>query len=558
MSKQSIPFSKPETIVINNFSGRLTRILNGDLNSGFAKYFTSYGYNPFIKPMNLTWLRGPIDISSATPSNFTGLVVAGKSRIEGRDLYVYTVDDSGVISKFQPYARGSGGNPTFSGNSVVGTAQPVGSGQTQSYEAGASMEFFGNVQQIFLGTNTAVVRVNFDGSAASVVGSTSNYYAGGIGRPLKPFAGNLLFSNGNTFGAINATNTVVSSVIGTGLGNLYSQINPPFPPDNLVRDIDSSPDGNYAYILASTVPTDVTLTAAGDDSMYGALGESTLYKWNGVDAGTTALQQLPRGISTALQIYLDQQRIFSSDPFGADMNDGVNKLLTLPGIKSPAPNSISVNGNFITWATPEVSNAGDSMNASLFYFGSLDQENPSGLYRLARLSPTLASGFFYNVPFNLAVTSAYSNVYVNKTGVSPQSYGAHVLSTIELSSSTSQKKFWSFYVTPINNNVNANEGVYETQTQIWSKRMGLSQVRVYTEPVVTGNGFRLDLIDVDGGVMDNGTFTYAFGDPVDKEERINFSPQVRTFYGLGIRITNTGTKNMVIKKIEIDVMPEGQ
>ena len=44
-----------ETIEITNFQGRLTRILNGELNSGFAKFTTSFGYDPFSKPMNLTW-----------------------------------------------------------------------------------------------------------------------------------------------------------------------------------------------------------------------------------------------------------------------------------------------------------------------------------------------------------------------------------------------------------------------------------------------------------------------------------------------------------------------
>lgn len=546
--------TKPETLVITNFSGRLTRIINGDLNSGFAKYATSYGYNPFVKPMNLTWLRGPIDVSSSVPSSFTGLVVAGKARFEGRDLYVYLVDDNGVLEKFKPYTRGSPPGPTSSTNSVLGTAKPA----LEDFTAGASMEFFGGSEQIFIGTNADVVRVDFSGANASVVGNSSNYYAGGVGRPLKPFAGKLLFENGNTIGAIDNTKTVVSSVIGTGLGSYYSQINPPLPPDTLVRDIDASIDGNYALLLTSNIPMDVTLTTAGDDAMYGAIAESTLFKWNGTDIGITALQQLPKGISTSLETYLDQQRVFSSDTFGTFMSDGVNKLLTLPGIKPPLPNAISVNGNFISWVSPETNAAGSSMNASMFYYGALDQENAPGLYRLFKLSPTLASGFFYQVPFNLAITSNYTTLYPDKSAVGVQAYGSHVFSTIELSSSTSQKKFFIFYTTAINTTVTANEGVYETQTQLFSRRIGINEIRIYTEPVVTGNGFQLDLIDVDGNVISNGTFTYVYGDPVDKSQRINFSPAIATVYGFGVRLTNTGTKNMVFKKIEIDVKEEGK
>ena len=53
-----------QTIVITNFGGRLTRILNGDMNFRFAKFATSWGYDPFSKPMNLTWLPTPNDISA--------------------------------------------------------------------------------------------------------------------------------------------------------------------------------------------------------------------------------------------------------------------------------------------------------------------------------------------------------------------------------------------------------------------------------------------------------------------------------------------------------------
>jgi hypothetical protein len=100
--------------------------------------------------------------------------------------------------------------------------------------------------------------------------------------------------------------------------------------------------------------------------------------------------------------------------------------------------------------------------------------------------------------------------------------------------------------------------VYETQTQLFSKRVALSQIRVYCEPVVAGNAFQLDVIDVDGNPVQNGTFTYTYGDPADKNERINFNPGNKTMYGLGIRVTNTGSTNMTIKKIEIDYSEEGK
>jgi hypothetical protein len=64
--------SQPTTIEITNFGGRLTRILNGPLNSGFAKFTSSWGYDPFSKPDNLTWFESPTDITGS----INNLVVA--------------------------------------------------------------------------------------------------------------------------------------------------------------------------------------------------------------------------------------------------------------------------------------------------------------------------------------------------------------------------------------------------------------------------------------------------------------------------------------------------
>lgn len=550
---KKLPTPPVETIEVTNFSGRLTRVLNGDINSGFAKFTTSYGYNPFVKPGNLTWMRGPIDITTSAPSAFTGLVVAGKQRFESRDQYVYMVDDAAKVYKFKVYSRGSPQGPTSPINSVIGTMSIAGS----DFSSGAFMEFFGSIEKIYVGSLDDVKRVNFDGSGVASI--AANYYgSSGGSRPLKPFAGNLTFANGNTIAVISATGTCTSSVIGTGLGNLSSQLNPPLPVEMLVRDIDVTIDGNYLNIAATTTPPDVTLTTAGDDASFGAIGDSALFKWNGTDQGVTAFQQLPSGTMSALHTYLDKEIFFSSDLFGGTLGDGINKILTLPNNKPPLPNSTAVNGNFITWVTPEVDSTGTTVNASMYYFGSLDQENAPGLYRLFRIAPTLASGFVYQTPFNLIPSGLYSTIYPDKTAVGVQAYGLHLFSTLELSSSTNSKKFFSFYITPINTNVIANEGVYETQTQLFGKRASIKQIRVYTEPTVSGNSFQLDCIGSDGAVITNGSFTYTYAAGTDVTklqgalERINFNPSTMDTFALGLRLSNLGTKNMTIKKIEID------
>ena len=235
------------------------------------------------------------------------------------------------------------------------------------------------------------------------------------------------------------------------------------------------------------------------------------------------------------------------------MSDGVQKILGLPNNKSPLPYATGVNGNFTHWASIETDIDDNKMYCSLYYFGQLDQENPSGLYRLLRFNTTLANGYVYQVPVNILVNNNYDTINNAVTAVLNLGYGKHYISTGELAggSGTLTAKLYSFVVSP-DEGLTPQLGVYETQTQLFSKRIDVKQIRVYTEPVASGNGFKLEMIGSDGGVLTNGTYTYTFGDPVDASERINFNPTASTGYALGISITNTGTTNMTIKKVEID------
>lgn len=554
MTQQKQPQAETETITITNFSGRLTRLLNGEMNSGFAKFAPSFGYDPFSKPMNLTWLEKPVDITGPTGG---GLMVAAKPRTEGLTQYIYGINSAGNLYKIQP-ASVNAGTPNL--DSVIAISS-VKSGNP-SYLYGASMDFFGSTEKIYITNDSGMNSINFDGSADTEVG-VDGRYASNTFHPLRQFIGKLIFGNGNTIGAVSATATVTSSIIGTGQGNLYSEINPPLPTEAYVRDLDVSPDGNYALITASNIVNEQILTA-GSDSPSGASSDGYIYKWNGTDAGITTSNTIPSYAVTALQTYLSNNLFFSDDSFGSALNNGDDKLLTLPGNKSPLPNSTLINGNFVVWIAPELSASGTSINASMYYFGSLDQENPSGLYRVMRMTPILAGGFVYQTPLNLLTNNKYSAVNSARTAVATGSLGKHYFSVMEVNSASAGTFYlYRFLITPSGSGT-PQLGVYETQNQLFSKRIGVAQVRVYCEPTVAGNAFQLDLIGGDGTIIDNGSFTYSFGSVVDPStnspvmERINFNPGTKTLFSLGIRITNTGTTNMTIKKIEIDYAQEGK
>lgn len=542
--------TKPQTITITNFSGRLTRIINGDLNSGFAKFKTSYGYDPFSKPLNLTWASSPTSIVSGISDTW----LAAKTRFEIDTQYVYAVGSSGKIYRTQPNTIN---NPNL--NSVIGIGSVAVNSPTFNY--GASIDFFGNPANVYVGSDGQInslpvssIGAGFAGDA--VVGSAANYTVN-TGRSLKQFQGKLAFGNGITFGLIGSTNTVVSSIRGVAVGgNIYSEIDPQLGNENYVRDMDVSPDYNYLLLTTSTVRPENILTVA-QDRQTAAGGEGNLFQWNGTDGTVTAGTSVPSQILTALQTYLQRNIFFGNDAFGLTVSDGTQKILGLPNNKSPLPYATGVNGNFTHWASVETDIDNNKMYCSLYYFGQLDHENPTGLYRLLRFNTTLTDGFVYQVPVNILVNNNYDTVNNAITTVQNLGYGKHYISAREINASTTANKLYSFVVSP-DDTLTPQLGVYETQTQLFSKRIDVKQIRVYTEPVVAGNAFTLEMIGSDGEVLTNGTYTYTFGDPVDANERINFNPNASTGYALGIRITNTGTTNMTVKKIEVDWDQQGK
>ncbi len=542
--------TEPQTITITNFSGRLTRLINGDLNSGFAKFTTSWGYDPFSKPLNLTWLESPNNITGP----ITDLPLAAKARFESNIQYIYMVGSTGNLYKIDP-------NPIFGSASILTADSVVGISSVKNgtaFNYGASMDFFGLPSKIFVGHDNGVNSINYDGTSETKLGNSS-YFVAGVPRILKQFIGKELFGNGPTFGTIDSTGTVTSSIIGTGvrtnIQQIYSEINPTFGPEITVQDLDITPDLNYAAVTGSETPGENMLSIASDRTAA-ASSNGYVFQWNGVDAAATAGIAIPSFAVTALQTYLQNNFLFSDDSFGASMSNGIEKLITMPGNKSPFPNATGVNGNFIFWIAPEVTNTNTQRGASLYYFGSLDQENPPGLYRLMRYAPF--PKFTYQAPLNIITNNQYQTVNNSASSVATVSFGKHYFSTLDVSpgiSSTLQLR--SFYVTPTGYGI-PQQGVYETQTQLFSKKIIIKQIRVYTEPTIAGNAFNIFLTGSDGTRLNQDILGYTYAAGTDMTllqgslDRINFNPVMDGTYGLGVNINNLGTTNMTIKKVELD------
>lgn len=538
------PTNGTQTLPITNFGGRLTRVLNGELNSGLAKFVPSFGYDPFSKPMNLTWLEQPVDITGGA---ITDLVLAAKQRFESGVLYIYAIGSSGNLYKIQP---NSITNPNI--DSVIGIASVL---NGASYSFGASIDFFGQTEKIYVGHDNGVNSINFDGTSEAKIGTTANYMANRY-RPIMQFIGSLVFGNGSNIGLIGPTGTVTSPLFGSGASSFYGQLSPTLPPETYITDIDLSPDGNYLYLTTSGIPNENIITVSNDRQAASASNGQIDY-WNGSDTGITATKTIPSYAVTALQTYLDNNMFFSNDSFGSSINNGTAKMVSLPNNKAPYSNAVTVNGNFLSWVNPELNSAGNGLNASMYYYGNLDDENPPGLWRVARYFTTLATGFIYQTPLNIMTNNKYSTVNNAINAIVTLGYGKHYFSVFDVNANTNKYTLQRFLITPSGTGT-PQLGVYETQTQLFSKRITIKQIRIYTEPTAANNGFQIDCIGSDGNVITNGTFNYTFAAGTDitkvqgSLERINFNPAALNLYALGLRITNTGTVNMTIKKIEVD------
>ena len=97
-------------------------------------------------------------------------------------------------------------------------------------------------------------------------------------------------------------------------------------------------------------------------------------------------------------------------------------------------------------------------------------------------------------------------------------------------------------------------GVYETQTQLFSKKIRVGEIRIYAEPFAANNSFTFALIGSNNGVIAGSSQTFT---PTVGDDFVRYSPAIAPTFALGTRITNTGTANFTITKIEVDWTPAG-
>lgn len=536
---------QPKTLTISNFQGRLTRYLDGDINSGYAKYDTTYGHDPFTSPGNLTWFETPTRIDSGG-SVITDLIVASRPRLESGITYVYAIGHTGRLYKIQVNDPTTY-NPNYD-NPVLLTTLTV---NTPTFKYGSSLTFFGSTERIYIGHDIGVTRIDFSGANETFVGVAGSYTAN-VPRPAVQFAQYLYFGNG-----VNLVQVLAGGTVGS-----YGVLSPALPIGTVVRDLDVSPEGNYIQITTSRIPApDMTVTTQDTSSLSSA--DSSLALWDGILDGTNSGAISSRASFNSYSINSNLSFGSYSYTMGYDLGNtaiytGGQKIISLPNSLSPNFSAMFSTGNLIGFAAPET--ASSVLKGSLITYGQYDKEIPEGLYRFFRVS---AGGTQTDI-IQMPVCQIVSNLFYGSSsaGYSGNQVGSAKIyfSTLETSSApTTAYKLYKFTTVPTGLG-SAIGGVYETQQQLFSKKVLIQEVRFYCEPLVTNNAFQADLIGSDRGVLSGSSKTFTTGtSPVSVgQDYLWYKPTSAPTYSLGLRITNTGSANMVFNKVEIDYCPAGK
>ena len=534
------------TLTITNFGGGLTRRNTGDIDSGLTKFESSWGYDPFSKPGNLTWFEQPTSILSLDDSD--GPIVAIKQRSEATGNRVYAVANDRNLYKIS-LSSGSSPGSELDTPSVVGAL--INMGGTAMFENGGDIRFYGSTEKIFV-SSRGIQKINFDGSGVTSIAGTE---ASGVPRPMATFLGKLYYGNANNIGEIDSTELLVTE----------DRLSPALPSGFFVQDLDPTPDGNYLQITATRNRPDLNYNPLGTSQPDQSMSESYKFLWNGIDAGVTSQEFYPGIQLTASEIMGEEDNSFGYEQSGAAILSGSIKELALPNNLPPFFGATFGVSNMLGFATVEYVPDDKGYRGAVYNYGQYDSETRPGLYRTLRFNAVTAGS---DVVVVQSAKNVSNHIYAHSYRGLPSSVAAsgkmYITATeaSALGAPVGPHRILKFNTNPIGVG-SIVAGVHETQTQLFSKKTAIKEVRVYTEPLVGGNDFTVDLIGSGGSVMSGGSqrFEVNTGSVATSTDMVHFNPAMSPTYALGIRITNasvTGVVNWTALKVEVDTEPAGK
>jgi hypothetical protein len=477
----------------------------------------------------------------------TDCIMAMKARIEIGVMYVYAIGHLGRLYKIQ-VNNPSVENPVYDTPVLLATL----TNGSPTFNYGASIDFYSpaGTERIYIASDGQLTQINFDGSGETEVSVGSGSWVGGVPHPSRQFLGKVFYGNGSNIAQLDSTNTITNTAV----------LSPGLPYNIQIRDLDVTQDGVYLVIVGTYI-TLFPILSTSPDINSNVSGYSMIVYWDGTTTAATSSSTIPSYNLTAYHTFANFEYTFGYDTNGAAVMNPLQKALTLNLARSPLPNAVNSNGNMVGWMCTEY--VGGYMNASLFLYGQLDIEkldieNPIIFTRQYRQPSTLSGGDVINVPAmcftssysKLGATSGYTNGLV--------SLGKMYFSTVEYNGTTTTYGLYALTVYPIGLGT-AESGVYETQTQMFGKKVKPTQVRVYSEPWLANQSLKIDLIGSNNSVIPNSsyTFTAASTAPIG-QDMLQYNPTTGGTYAIGIRVTNLGTVNPIVHKVELDYNTFGQ
>lgn len=534
-----------KTLIIDNFAGSMTPYFNGDINSGKSFWNDVFGHDPFSKPGDLTWNESAVQIDP-NGNVVTDLILAGKVRTESGITYVYCIGHTGRVYKIQVNDPNTY-NPNYDNPVLLATL----TSGSPTFTRGAFIDFFGATEKIYISHDKGVTSLNFSGTGEAVVGSALSWIQT-VPKPLQQFLGNLYVGNGTNLAEIASTGTVTT----------YTKLSPAFPIGTQVRDIDATPDGNYLQIVVTEAALPDITTSTTDTTII-APADSYVFNWNGTDTGYTAYTTYPSTVLSANLLFGDQQYIYGYDFLGGNVFNPIRKLFTslTTGAygDSPLPNAVTTMGGLMSWASVLPYNG--HLELIILTYGTVsDFDIPIGYWCPFDLPATGDETDVQRCPFQLLVSNfaqgASSNGYTNQIFGTPKMY----FSTLETSDTpTTAYKFYKWFPTPTGLGTPIEGAIFQTQNQMFSKKIKVSEVRIYGEPWLADNSFIVELIGSDMQPISGSAMTFTAGTNLTiGSDFAWYTPQIAPTYTLGLRITQNGTVNHTISKVEIDYSSGGK
>lgn len=520
------------TRTIGGWLNGLTRFSIGTLDSGFTKYLKSFGAQTFYNPPELSFLEAPVLVSSVNLTS-NDLVVASKIRVESGISYLYAITHTAKLLKIQCNTI----SPPSPNNETITLLATLSAG-SPTFKYGTSMTFSGATEKIYIGHDTGLTSINFDGSGESFIGVTDGtHWIANVPRFAQIFAQFIYFANGTNLAQYSvASNTVTN----------YNVLNPGFQANYQARDLRVTSDGRYLVTVISRTPQ-IDITSSSIDTSIAGSTDSYIVYWNGTDTSTSSFTNIPSFVCTSYFTFNNNEYSFGSDALGGCLYMPATKEITLFGDDSPAPNAIGASGNMVGWGASRFDISTFTRYASIYIFGQNEREIPQGLFRLMRMSATVPQTDVIRFPMivigtGIDWTSLYN--YPNPAFGNSKVY----FSTVEYNGSAVAYRFYRFSLIPLGLDPTMTGATVETQTEIFTKKVECSEIRVYLKPTPV-TSFQVNLIGSDGGTVYSNTVS-----PLSTDDLIKMNPQMKPVSACALQLVNMGTNvtSPTFTKIELD------